>query len=59
MAQDFDIKVDYSVYTIDENGNKLRLVGYYPCRCVAKDVVEYIHKEYRVNCASFRLLEER
>ena len=57
--QDFYIKeIKYSVYTLDENGNKLRLVGCYPCGCMAKDIVEYIHNKYGVSCASFRKITE-
>ena len=59
MAQDFFIKIDYSVYTIDKTGNKLRLVGYYPCKCVAKDVVEYLRSEYRVKSEYFRKIKDR
>ena len=56
--QDFDIEVTYFVYTQDENGNKLRLVGLYPCKCVAQDVVEYLEKQLLVKSSAYRKITE-
>ncbi len=56
--RDFDINVNYFVYTHDENGNKLRLVGSYPCKCVAQDVAEYIELNHLVKCGVYRKVTE-
>ena len=56
--QDFDIEINYFVYTHDENGNKLRLVGSYPCKCVARDVVEYLELNHLVKSGMYRKVTE-
>ncbi len=57
-AEDFDIEINYFVYTLDGNGDKKRLVGSYPCRCVAKDVKEHIWEKHQVECGVYRKVTE-
>jgi len=42
---DIEMSITYDVFTIQTNGVH-RLVGTYPCRCVAEDVVELIKRKY-------------
>lgn len=54
--KDYTIRIKYAVY--QTKGETIRLIGKYNCRCVAKEVVEYMKTQHLVECFITRKVEE-
>ena len=54
--KDYTIRITYAVY--QTQGDVIRLIGKYNCRCVAEDVVEYMETQHLVGCFITRKVKE-
>jgi len=54
--KDYAIRIKYAVY--QTQGETIRLIGKYGCRCVAEDVVKYMKTQHLVDCFITKKVEE-